>query len=238
MTTTETKPETVNDAPLGTVEPIAAGDFVGMLADLLKSAGTDPVLPILTCVRLHTTDGWLHGWTTDRYIGAHARVEVRGALPEPVWLFREALDQLVKIGRKARKVQLTTVTGCAKSQWGGRCVHIDVDGTSLHCEVNVDTSGTRSYQSVFTDELPKTSGAHLYQPKCLALFASIAKRRGATEYVTLVPGETQNRPTHVRIGDNYRAWVMPVRAAAVDSALELDWLPASFDTELPGGQAA
>ncbi|WP_406637553.1 hypothetical protein [Amycolatopsis sp. WGS_07] len=64
------------------------------------------------------------------------------------------------------------------------------------------------------------NGAHF------ADFAAIAKRRGGRghpEYIE-IRQENENRPTRVRIGKDYRAWVMPVRNQVDDDA----WLPQAW----------
>lgn len=227
MTTTETAPDApAAEAPAGAVETVVGADLIGMLADVLRSTGTDKAIPAITLVRLHTTtetaDGeavdYLHAWATDRYVAAHARVAVRGQLTEPVWLYRDALDQLTKVGRKALTV---TIMDHRTALRDGGMVSFNADSVAVDAEVAA--FGGVPIANVCDDALPEKHDRETWvQPQFLQTIAAVAKRRKA--YVVLTPGKN-GRPLHVSVGPDYRAWVVPLRR----NGAAADWLPNSWD---------
>ena len=54
-------------------------------------------------------------------------------------------------------------------------------------------------------------------------FGKIAKRRSTP--LAVATDANPNRPAHVRIGADYRAWVMPMQNNGIDEA---EWLPSVF----------
>jgi DNA polymerase III beta subunit, central domain len=75
--------------------------FLDLISDALATASTDPLLPALTAVHLHTQQGMLVATSTDRYALAQVHVGCEGELP-PVVLLGSDLRNVLRIFRGFR----------------------------------------------------------------------------------------------------------------------------------------
>ncbi|WP_275293500.1 hypothetical protein [Amycolatopsis sp. La24] len=191
-------------------------DLVGMLADLARTTSTDKTLPMLGLIRLHTELGFLHGWSTDRFRAAHAVVRIDGEFPGTVFLEAAAVKALESMLRRAGQTRL-------KVEGDSMTV---TDFAATHTVQLVDHYTYPDLPNACKGILPAGTAPGAINGAHLADFAAIAKRRGGRgrpEYIELRQ-EDEHRPTHVRIGKDYRAWVMPVRDQVNDDA----WLPQAW----------
>ncbi|MGW4394899.1 hypothetical protein ACWEHA_06365 [Amycolatopsis nivea] len=191
-------------------------ELVGMLADLARTASTDKTTPMLGVVRLHTVGDYLHGWSTDRFRAAHAQVRIDGEFPRAVFIETAAAKTLESMLRRAGRTQLTVEHGTMTV----------TDFAATQTVQLVDDYTYPSLPNACKDDLPASTAPGAINGAHFADFAAIAKRRGGRgrpEYIELRQ-ENENRPTHVRIGKDYRAWVMPVRDQVNDDA----WLPQAW----------
>lgn len=192
----------------------APGALAGMLSDLAKTASKDDTLPMFTAIRLHATDGLLHGWSTDRYRAAHAIVRVEGDLP-PVHLSRRDAEAAAKALRTAPIVEVSVTDD--KLTFSGAGVTLTY--------TTPDNTLPDSLIKALPEDLPTEHDGAQFPAEFLADFAAIGKRR--KEYVNLVPS-TGVRPTHIRIGDDYRAWLMPLGRARTETANPPVWVGHSW----------
>jgi len=204
----------------GTVTAFTAngkGALVGMLADLALTADTGRgALEQFTVVRLHTEGGRLHGWSSDRYRAAHAAVD-GGELPHAVTIGAEDVANLEKTFRQALTVTVTVNTGEMTAEFAGL-------GVTLAVKLRPKSSNDLGdmLPRIAVDSLPDSATHVMFNAAFLADFAKVGKRR--KEYVQMFAGETGNRPAHIRIGPDYRAWLMPIRNQNGTDG----WLPSVF----------
>lgn len=195
------------------------GALIGMLADLALTAdkGKD-ALEQFTVIRLHTEGGRLHGWSTDRYRAAHAAVDTDGGeLPHAVRIAADDVENLVKTFRQAPTITVTVDTGEMSAEFAGLGVTLAVKLRPVQSHDLGDL-----LPRIAVDNLPDSAAHVTFRSDFLADFAKIGKRR--KENMRMIAGETGNRPAHIRIGPDYRAWLMPWRVE--DGAA--GWLPSVF----------
>lgn len=171
-----------------------------MLADLVRTTSSDASLPAFSSIRLHTAGGQLHGWSTDRFRAGHAVVSVDGELPGPVLLHRSDASTVAKALKGS--VEVTVVLAD-----DGHTLTFTGAGQSVTATVTGNENFPNVPKALPTD-LPDTPALAAFQPKYLADFAAIGARRKVTQlHVVAAAGM---KATAVRIGDDYRGWVMPV----------------------------
>lgn len=176
------------------------GVLVGMLADLALTASSDPVLPFLRLICLHTEGGRLHGWSTDRYRAAHAAVDCDGELDEPVQIQASDAANLLKLFRAELFVDMKPGDGGVEFRSTGPSLAVPT--------VALDESSVFPQLSrIAVDELPEGNAPVMFDPKFLAGYVAIGKRR--KEHVRIV-GAKDRKPAHISIGADYRAWQMPL----------------------------
>ncbi|WP_033293144.1 hypothetical protein [Amycolatopsis jejuensis] len=203
-------------ATAATIDTTRGADVVGMLADLARTATTDTTTPVLGLIRLHTEGRYLHGWSSDRYRAAHARVRVDGDLPRVVFIHATDVKALASTLRRAQLLRLTV----------DHDTMTFTDFAVTHSVRLVDEYTYPEIHNACRDELPAGTAPGAIDGSYLADFCAIAKRRGgrgSSAYLELRQND-DTRPMHVRIGEDYRAWVMPVRNQVDDDA----WLPQSW----------
>jgi hypothetical protein len=211
--------KTSADAVTGTFTVNGKGELIGMLTDLALTADAGKLaLEPLTVIRLHTEGGRLHGWSTDRYRAAHAAVDTDGGeLPHAVNIGADDVDNLAKAFRQAPTLTVTVNTDEMTAEFAGL-------GMTLAVKLRPKTSPDLGdmLPNIAVDTLPDSAAHVTFNAAFLADFAKIGKRR--KEYVRMFAGETGNRPAHIGIGADYRAWLMPFRNE--DGAD--GWLPSVF----------
>lgn len=191
------------------------GALTGLLADLaLTASHDDGVTPELTLLRLHTDDGRLHGWSTDRYRMAHSAVDVDGELPGVVYMEAADAKRLSAAMRTAHAVTMRVDTDT------GRLEFSDYEQTVAFPASRPLHDPAPVFSRVAKDELPANAVMPHFQARYLEDFGKIGKRRG--EPISFAT-DAERRPTHIRIGADYRAWLMPYREAE-----DARWLPSTF----------
>jgi hypothetical protein len=194
---------------------LGPGELAGLLADLVRTAGTDRLIPGLASVRLHATGGMLHGWSTDRFRAGHAAAPAEGDLP-PMLIARSDAEQAAKTFRTDRNVTITVSDD--KVTMAGMT-------TTLIFATADEASQFPKVINAISHDLPTEHGPVLFSPAYLADFAAIAKRRKGL--VELVPN-VGRKPASVRVGEHYRAWLMPIGLPHDTPITELDWLTESW----------
>lgn len=195
MTTTE-KPQMTS-----TLDTTAGADVIGMLVDLARTASTEKPLENLTVIRLHTEGGYLHGWSTDRYRLAHARVRVDGELSGPVCVYAADVKALASSLRRAVLLRVTVTDGM-----------MTVTDFAVTHAVRLAVVQFPNISHLAVTQLPNESVPVMMNAAQLADFCAIAKRRAGRKRPDIeIHTQKGTRPAHVRIGEDYRAWVMPVR---------------------------
>lgn len=201
----------------GEVTVSGKGALVGMLADLALTASTDQARPPeLATLRLHTEGGRVHGWSSDSYRLAHATVTGEGDLPGVVFLLASDVKRIVSTFRASHVVILAADTVAGQLTFTDREMAVTV------ALVDVDDPA-RVFRNVAKDTVPPATTVTEFQGRYFEDFGKIAKRRGA--YLALATEANPNRPAHVRVGTDYRAWVMPMQNSDMDAA---EWLPSVF----------
>lgn len=195
------------------------GALIGMLADLALTAEKGKAaLEALTVIRLHTEGGRLHGWSTDRHRAAHAVVNTDGGeLPHAVRIAADDVENLVKTFRQAPTITVTVSTGEMSAEFAGLGVTLAVKLRPVSSHDLGDL-----LPRIAVDTLPESAAHVTFRAEYLADFAKIGKRR--KENVRVIAGATGNRPSHIWIGPDYRAWLMPMR---VEDGAD-GWLPSVF----------
>lgn len=191
------------------------------LSDLALFAGkpNDGGPESIRAVRLHTAGGRLHGWATNRYIAAHAVTGSAdsGTLTSPVTVHVEDAKRI------------------ASTFKASMCVWVNVDHEARTADFTDGdaTIGVRMTSGDFPnipkavgDPVPDEQSVVTLGEKWLDAVAKVAKRRRAPVLIATGDGR---RPAHVQIGDDFRAWIMPIRSAAAgDGATAPPWLTESW----------
>lgn len=201
--------------------------LVGMLVDLNRTTDHGHGLPWLAVVRLHTEDGRLYGWSTDRFVAAHARVDLGpdgGELPRAVGL---DVTEIVKAFRARQRHPITLafdlVADTVTATIGAQSITVP-----LYTDVYPNVAAMTS------NELPESHAIAQFDPKLLAELCAITKRRGAAESLRIATGSAntarggRQTTAHISIGNDYRAWLMP-RYFAAEGHDRDGWLPATWD---------
>jgi hypothetical protein len=216
---TETIVQKQTAVTTGEVTVCGKGVLTGMLTDLALTASTDQTKRVeLLTLRLHTEGGRVHGWSSDAYRLAHARTTGDGDLPGVVFLYASDVKRVAQAFRASSVVILRVDTAA------GSLTFADRDGSMAVVVPLVDvTDSARAFRNVAKDAVPPATTVTEFQGRYFEDFGKIAKRRGA--HLALATDANPNRPAHVRIGPDYRAWVMPMQNSDVDTA---EWLPSVF----------
>jgi hypothetical protein len=184
------------------VAPVA--DLRLLLTDLLATASTDPSLPMIAAVQLHTAGDQsghtlLVGTSTDRYrlAQAHIRLTEPARLPDTLLPTLGVRVLLAALG-PAPKDTSTTEGTCR--------VEVGPAGLTLHHDgpvaVRIDrVSEFPPIRHLFGDQRPASEHGTL-SAAAVRLLAEIADRRHAPVQVCPRGAGT---PIHVQIGDRYRA---------------------------------
>jgi hypothetical protein len=202
---------TVSNDSTGEATVVGQGGLTGLLADLALTTSADTTLsPVFRTVRLHTEAGRLHGWSTDRYRMAHAAVDATGVLPGAVYLFASDVKRIVSAFRASLELTLRV------NRNTGRLEFADRTDTATAPLADVYDNTAELFGRIAEDSVPPSTSVAEINGKYLEEFGKIAKRR--SERIALATADKANLPTHVRIGPDYRAWVMPAAAHDVEPA--------------------
>jgi hypothetical protein len=102
----------------------------------------------------------------------------------------------------------------------GRLIFSDNEKTIALSTLDVATGSKNIFSRFAEDKLPSNDVAPYFKASFLETFARIGKRRNQpVGFVT----DAGRKPTHVRIGADYRAWLMPYTEAEC-----VTWLASSF----------
>jgi hypothetical protein len=177
-------------------------ELAGMLTDLASlAAKPGDHVPVMESIRLHTSEGLLHGWSSDRYRAGHAVMKAEGELPEPVFLRASDVKQ-ISAAFKAWPHGMAVSVDAGKATFTNGAASLTV---SL---VGPDVGEYPNLASVLKGRLPVSDQVVRFAPAYVEAFTKIAKRRGL-KYLEFATGN--GKSTHVRIGESFRGWLMPGR---------------------------
>lgn len=191
---------------------LPGGELFGMLTDLARTAEKVQGLPVLEQIRLHVDSGVLHGWSTNRFVAAHATAKCDGHIDGAFYLPAAEVKRLGML-RTASFAKLTLDASSLEVS--------DFETTLTVARAEHDYPDVAR---VVGDQPPEAGDRFAFDGKYMAEIAAVAKRR--KEYAYAVPSVAA-RPLHVQIGENYRAWLMPVRMETPE------WLPNSWTGAAP-----
>lgn len=191
------------------------GVLTGMLSDLALSTSTDPTdADCLRVVRLHTHGGELHGWSTNRFVAAHAKVDMvagDNGLSAPILAYATDVKRVHSAFRNS-----TPLVGVKVDRAAGIATFTDYETSVTVRLVDVEFP---ALTNAVKGDVPESGEPVRFDPKWLDVVCKVAKRRKADLIIATQPVG----PTHVQIGDDYRAWIMPYR---IDGGV--NWLPSEF----------
>ncbi|RJQ68104.1 hypothetical protein D5S17_32905 [Pseudonocardiaceae bacterium YIM PH 21723] len=189
---------------------MSARDLAGLLTDLLCTAESDPMLPMLSAVHLHSpaTD-MLVGISSNRFHLGQALEACQGRLPECLISTADTRRVLSVVkslcGRRTRQqdVQLTVTA---------RQLRVDIshDDQAFGVRVPLVTQPYVDLRAVFAKAATTASVTEIYlSAELLAPILTVARRRGERIKVALGSGKT---PVMIQAGPNYQALLMPMPA--------------------------
>jgi hypothetical protein len=178
---------------------VNTNEFVGMLTEIARFAGTDVTLPMLNGVLLHAAPGLLAATATDRFKLAQIRTGGVGALP----------DSLIRLGDVKRTITVLKGADVADNATLVRDEQtLTITTTSVTLRIEVAEVDFPNVATIFNGLTPTEGQFVAILPQQLAPFAAVAKAYREPLRMQ-VNGEV--RPTLVSIGDNFRGLVMPCR---------------------------
>ena len=189
-----------------TTATVSANQLRSLIADLLRTAGTDSTLPMLMGIRLHadTFAGQkvIVGFSTDRFTMGQVHIDATGGLPEtflPGPSCKRALTVL-KVIDPAALVELNVDDGHLSFAGDGLTVRVPTEQVEF-------PKAHRIFESL--EKIEPTPGVvAAFEPRYFGRFATIARGRGEPMHIGLT---TAGTATLITIGDRYRGLLMPMR---------------------------
>jgi hypothetical protein len=195
-----------------TVGPAALHE---LLADLLRTAGTDYTLPMLYGVLLQVEPkddnaSALVGTSTNRFVLGQASTDTNGRM-QTTFLALDRVKQLLNILKpysrsNDMRCEVTRAADAMTVRLPGDIFLPELSVTLPIADMSPDFPKVGHLLPKPEDATP--GGQVAFNPRYLSTFCAIAKGRN-TE-VRMVPGAS-DKPQLVLIGDSYRALIMPVR---------------------------
>lgn len=197
-----------------TVNP---SELHGMLTDLQRTAGSDWTMPMLDGVLLYAAssdDGRvLVGTSTNRFVLGHAIAPATGDLPEtfiPNVQVKQLLSALKNYSRTPDLLcELIPGDGLLTMKLPG-----DVVLPAMTVTVKLgDKVNFPQVANIFTRDIEPGEGTISFNPRYMAAFCAIARRRNEDLRIELSHADKKHAgsPSRIFIGESYKGIFMPIR---------------------------